>query len=71
MAQLACWHFSISLPELLVLGNGAKNIMVVCLNDYRMNPQAHGYTVVAFHPESIRVSLFKFSHTMVWCKRVY
>jgi len=30
-------------------------------NDYRKDPRAHGYTVVSFHLESIRVSLFIFS----------
>jgi hypothetical protein len=33
-----CWHFLASLPGLLVPGNIARNTMVVCLNDYRMDP---------------------------------
>jgi hypothetical protein len=28
------------------------------LNVYRNNPQAHGITVIAFHPEVFRVSYF-------------
>jgi hypothetical protein len=47
------------------------NAMVVYLNDYRMHPQAHGYIIVAFHLESIWVSLFIFSRRMAWCKSVY
>jgi len=41
-------------------GNGARNSRMVCLNDYRKNPQAHGYSAVAFHPVSTRVSLLYF-----------
>ena len=33
-------------------------------HDYRKDPQAHRYTVVAFHPEIFRVSLFIFSQRM-------
>jgi hypothetical protein len=68
---MQCWHFLTLLPELLVLGNNTKNVVVVCLNDYRVNPQVQGCTVVAFHQESIRVSLFIFSRRMAWCNRVY
>jgi hypothetical protein len=48
-----------------------QKYVLVYLNVYRINPQVHRYTVVAFHPESIRVSLFIFSQMMAWCKRVY
>jgi hypothetical protein len=44
---------------------------MVSLNVYGINPQAHGYTIVAFHPESIWVSLFIFSCRMTLRKRVY
>jgi hypothetical protein len=57
----ACWYFLTSSPGLLVLCNDAGNTVVVCLSDYRMNPQVHRYTVVAYHLESIRVLLFIFS----------
>ena len=33
-----------------------------------LSPQAHGNTVVAFHPEVLRVSLFIFSQRKAWCK---
>jgi hypothetical protein len=32
--------------------------MLVFLNAYRNNPEAHGITVVAFHSEVFRVSYF-------------
>jgi hypothetical protein len=32
--------------------------LLVFLNAYRNNPQAHGITIVAFHPEIFRVSYF-------------
>ena len=34
---------------------------MIVLNDYRKYPQAHGFIIVAFHPEVFRVSLFIFS----------
>ena len=56
----------------LVPGNDARNAGLVCLNIYRKDPQAHGYTVVAFHPKVFRVSLFIFSQGMArLCKDVY
>jgi hypothetical protein len=48
-----------------------QKCLLVYFNDYRLDPQAHGYTAVAFHLESIQVSLFIFSHRMAWCKRVH
>ena len=33
-----------------------------------LSPQAHGNTVLAFHPEVLRVSLFIFSQRKAWCK---
>ena len=33
--------------------------VLVFLNAYRNDPQAHGITVVAFHPEVFRVSYFR------------
>ena len=38
-------------------GNGARNDCWY-LNAYRNNPQAHGITIVALHPEVFRVSYF-------------
>ena len=35
------------------------------------DPQAHGYTVVAFHPEVFRVSLFIFSQGIARLCKVY
>ena len=35
-----------------------QKCLLVFLNAYRNNPQAHGITVVAFHPEVFRVSYF-------------
>ena len=35
------------------------------------DPHAHGYTVVAFHPEVFRVSLFIFSQGMARLCKVY
>jgi hypothetical protein len=35
-----------------------KKCLLVFLNTYRNNPQAHGITVVAFHLEVFRVSYF-------------
>jgi hypothetical protein len=34
------------------------NTLLVFLNAYRNNPQAHGITVVAFYPKVFRVSYF-------------
>ena len=39
--------------------------LLVFLKAYRNNPQAHGITVVAFHPEVFRVSYF---HEERMCK---
>ena len=36
---------------------GMRSVLVF-LNAYRNNPQAHGITIVAFHPEVFRVSYF-------------
>ena len=35
-----------------------QKCLLVFLNAYRNNPQAHGITIVAFHPEIFRVSYF-------------
>ena len=35
-----------------------QDSLLVFLNEYRNNPQAHGITVVAFHPEVFKVSYF-------------
>jgi hypothetical protein len=35
-----------------------RSSLLVFLNAYRNNPQTHGITVVAFHPEVFRVSYF-------------
>jgi hypothetical protein len=34
------------------------DLLLVFLNTYKNNPQAHGITIVAFHPEVFRVSYF-------------
>jgi hypothetical protein len=39
--------------------------LLVFLSAYRNNPQAHGITVVAFHPKVFRVSYF---HEEQMCK---
>ena len=39
--------------------------MLVFLNTYRINPQAQGISIVAFHPEVFRVSYF---HEEQMCK---
>jgi len=67
-------HFDVLLdllhPYLVIIGaniyliNEQKPItllgglLLVFLNTYRNNPQAHEITVVAFHPEVFRVSYF-------------
>jgi hypothetical protein len=51
-----CWCFLAWSLGLLVLGTVTKKCMLVYLNVYRINPQAHGYTVVAFHPKVFKVS---------------
>jgi hypothetical protein len=33
-------------------------LLLVFLNAYRNNPQAHKITIIAFHPEIFRVSYF-------------
>jgi hypothetical protein len=64
-AEMYCWHFLTSSLGFVFLAMALGNAYVVCLNDYRINLQAHRYTIVAFHPESIQVSLFIFSRRMV------
>ena len=39
--------------------------LLVFLNAYRNNPQAHGIAVVTFHPEVIKVSYFPQAHTLL------
>jgi hypothetical protein len=42
-----------------------QKCLLVFLNAYRNNPQVHGITVVAFHPELFKVSYF---HEEQMCK---
>ena len=60
------WHFLAQ-----SLGTGPEMLGWYVLT-FIENPQAHGYTVVAFHPEVFRVSLFIFSQGMArLCKDIY
>jgi hypothetical protein len=41
-----------------LMKNLCVNLLLVFLNAYRKNPQAHEITIVTFHPEVFRVSYF-------------
>jgi hypothetical protein len=71
----ARWHFLASLLRTdlgPIPSNNTRNVMLafpgkdtkehqlIGLYNYRQCPQAHGFIVVAFHPEVFRVSLFIF-----------
>ena len=45
--------------------NGTRKCLLEFLNPYINNPQAHGITVIAFHPEVFRVPYF---HEEWMCK---
>ena len=67
-----CWHFLTSLLGGVSSQQRRQGMRVGMYQRLQKDSQAHGYTVVAFHPEVFRVSLFIFSQGMArLCKDVY
>ena len=55
----------------LLSSNATRDAGVGMSSCLQKDLQAHGYTVVAFHPEVLRVSLFIFSQRMAWCVKMF
>jgi hypothetical protein len=43
---------------MMLLKRNLTLVLLVLLNAYRNNPQAHEITIVVFHPEVLKVSYF-------------
>ena len=67
-ARNACWHFLAQSLGLVFPRNGTRNAVTIFLNTCRNIPQAHGYIVVAFHPQVFWYRSFIFFPRKAWCK---
>ena len=67
-----CWHFLTSLLGGVSSQQRRQGMRVGMSQRLQKDPQAHGYTVVAFHLEVFSVSLFIFFQGMArLCKDIY
>jgi hypothetical protein len=51
MPEMPCWHSLEPLLELVYPSSNTKGRQPIGHNVYKDYPQAHGFIVVAFHPE--------------------
>ena len=65
-----CWRFLASPLGFVFPSSRTRNAVTIFLNTCRNIPQAHGYIVLAFHPEVFEYRSFIFSQSKIWCKSI-